>query len=185
MPSSGRTPSRSPEPRVLLLFAGEDHPKACTGRRLVSLGLAEVQLASPAPRPRPLLLDPHAETPLSAADRPDAERGGLLGVDCSWNALERRGGYPGLAPWLLRLTARRLPWLLAANPQHYGRLAELNTAEAVGAALLILGQPERAQVVLGTFRGGDGFLDLNRSLLDGYVRARSADDVRRTETEHF
>lgn len=185
MGSSETTLSRSPELRLRLLFAGEDHPKACTGRRLVGLGMAEAVRPDTAPRPPPLLLDPHVERPLLPTDRAHAARGGILLVDCSWNALDRRGRFPEIAPWLLRLDRRRLPWLLAANPQHYGRLAELNTAEAAAAALAILGEPERARRLLSVFRGGAGFFELNRSPLEGYRTARDLAELRAVEQAHF
>jgi pre-rRNA-processing protein TSR3 len=188
MPSSGSTrnpPTERPVP-LWLLVAGEDHPKACTGRRL--LRRRYVLPLAPARRPRhpPLLLDPRAEAPLTPLDRPAARLGGVLGVDCSWNRLAERGGYPTEATWLRRLTTRRrLPWLLAGNPQHYGRLGELNTAEAFAAALVILGEPERAITVADTFAGGPGFLALNEGPLAEYARARDRAEVELAEAAFF
>lgn len=188
MRSSGSTPNRPIERPVplWLLVAGEDHPKACTGRRLLRRRL--VLPIAPARRPRhpPLLLDPHAEIPLTPADRAAARLGGVLGVDCSWNRLAERGGYPADATWLRRLPARRrLPWLLAGNPQHYGRIGELNTAEAFAAALVILGEPERAAEIAGTFAGGPGFLALNEGPLGEYARAQDRAELELAEVAYF
>jgi pre-rRNA-processing protein TSR3 len=136
--------------------------------------------------PRPVLLDPHAPTPLSQADRAAAEKGGLLAVDCSWNQLARRGGLPegttGRRDSALR---RRLPLLLAANPQHFGRLGELNTVEALSAGLYVLGAAEHAARLLEGFRGGPAFLDINRERLDRYADASDADQVVAAERSLF
>jgi pre-rRNA-processing protein TSR3 len=180
MRSSGSTRNlpRRPTVRLLLVLAGEDHPKACTGRRLLRLGRAVRVSRAEGLRPPPIVLDPHAANPLSTADRPAAERGGVLAVDCSWNRLAARGGLPPASgPEKGGGLHRRLPMLVAANPQHYGRVAELNTFDALSAALYLLGFPAEAGELLGGFRGGDGFLEVNRERLDRYARARSSDEV--------
>jgi pre-rRNA-processing protein TSR3 len=188
MGSSGSTRNRSPDRpfRLLLLLAGEDHPKACTGRRLVRRGRAvPVRATSRLDRP-PLLLDPHSPEPLSAGDRAVAASGGILAIDCSWNRLRDRGGLPGeregRAPTGV---PRRLPLLVAANPQHYGRIGELNTVEALSAALYVLGRPKEAAGLLEGFRGGSGFLEINRDRLEQYRRGANAEDVRALERSMF
>jgi pre-rRNA-processing protein TSR3 len=187
MPSSRSTPSRSGEARTPLFvrITGEDHPKACTGRRLVRLGLAREWKENGAHGQGPILLDPRATDPLTPLDGPRAASAGLLVVDCSWNRLAQRGGFDPAVAGVARLSRRRLPWLLAGNPQHYGRVGELNTAEAFGGALDILGDRRGAERVLATFAGGPGFLALNERLLEAYRGARSVDDLRSAEREFF
>jgi pre-rRNA-processing protein TSR3 len=182
MRSSASTPSPSPKPAIplLLLLAGEDHPKACTGRRLLHRGLVRPVRRVTGLHPPPVVLDPHAPLPLSRADRSTARRGGVLAVDCSWNRLAQRGGLPNAANDRGRV-ARRLPLLIAANPHHYGRLAELNTVEALSAALYVLGQRAEAARLLNGFRGADGFLTINRERLDLYASRPTADAVRAAE----
>jgi pre-rRNA-processing protein TSR3 len=177
--------TRSPSPRAALpLFVrvvGDDHPKACTGRRLLVRGLARAARHEPG-GPPPVVLDPFAAEPLSALDRIEARRGGLLVVDCSWNRLSARGKFPrdrNDGPH------RRLPILVAANPQHYGRVAELNTVEAFAAALYLLGRGEESESLLAGFAGGDGFLALNRQRLDRYREARDPEAVRIAERDLF
>jgi pre-rRNA-processing protein TSR3 len=185
MGSSASTPSprRRNEVPLLLVFAGDDDPKRCSGRRLIRAGeVAEVPTSRPAPS-GVVLLDPHSETPLSAADRPRALAAGLLGVDCSWNRIGSSGEYPAGIPWLGRLpTRRRLPWLIAANPQHHGRLAELNTAEAFAASLYVLREEARSRRILEPFAGGRTFFELNAAALASYARAGTAEGIRAVES---
>ena len=188
MRSSGSTPSlpRSAGPRLYLVVAGEDHPKACTGRRLLKLGRAREVPHPGVLHPPPVVLDPRAPEPLSGGDRDAAVRGGLLAVDCSWNLLADRGSLPsarggGGAAAL----ARRLPVLVAANPQHYGRVAELNTVEALSAALYLLGFPAESRALLEGFRGGAGFLEVNHDRLERYSRAATPSEIRAAESELF
>ncbi|MGI0132018.1 MAG: ribosome biogenesis domain-containing protein [Thermoplasmata archaeon] len=183
---STENPSDSSGVPLLLVLAGEDHPKACTGRRLVRSGLVREVAAGRPLRHRPILLDPRDERPLCAADRSLARRVGVLGVDCSWNRLNARGGYPTFGGWIDRLAVRRrLPFLLAGNPQHFGRVGELNTAEAFAAALSVLGEATRARDLLASFPGGEAFFSLNREPLGSYARATDANDVRAAEREYF
>jgi pre-rRNA-processing protein TSR3 len=121
--------------------------------------------------------------PLSRADRAHAHAGGVLGVDCSWNRLGERGAYPEGVADLPRAARRRLPYLLAANPQHYGRLGELNTVEAFGASLWILGEPERARSLLAGFLGGATLLELNAEWLARYARCDGPEEVIAAERE--
>jgi pre-rRNA-processing protein TSR3 len=113
-----------------------------------------------------------------------ARRGGVLAVDCSWNRIESRGSLPGL-PVDDGGIHRRLPILVAGNPQHFGRIAELNTVEALSAALYVLGQRTEAARLLDGFRGGDGFLTINRERLDFYASRRTADAVRVAERKIY
>jgi len=164
-----------------VLVIGDDHPRACTGRRLLRRGLAVAFRPDQASAALPVVLDPFAVEPLSSADAPAVERGGLLAVDCSWNRISETNRLPGNGrhPG----TARRLPMLLATNPQHYGRVGELNTAEALGAALCVLGRRAEAVNLLVGFAGGPVFFEVNRERLDRYRRARSSDAI--LDAEHF
>jgi pre-rRNA-processing protein TSR3 len=136
--------------------------------------------------PPPVLLDPYAKVPISPLDRTAAASGGLLVVDCSWNKLSERGGFPsGAAAPPRRVVRRRLPLLIAGNPQHYGRLAELNTVEAFGAALWVLGRPAEAQTLLESFHGGAAFLELNAPRLASYATAEGAEGIETAEVALF
>lgn len=130
-----------------------------------------------------MVLDPHANTPLSRADRARARRSGVLVVDCSWNRLRDRGRFPGsdrpLGP------ARRLPLLIATNPQHFGNVTELTTAEAFGAALFVLGEAGPARALLDGFAGGPAFFEVNAALLRRYAEATLPEGVLAAESAAF
>jgi pre-rRNA-processing protein TSR3 len=188
MGSSGSTRRRRSRAalRLLVRLTGEDHPKACTGRRLLRWGRAVPAGRSNDRFPGPVVLDPYAPTPLSPTDVGRALEGGLLVVDCSWNRLSDRGHFPGEETHGSRQgTHRRLPVLVAANPQHYGRVAQLSTVEAFCAALYILGRAEEAQNVITGFAGGPEFLEINRERLDRYRAATGPSDVLAAERELF
>lgn len=187
MRSSQSTRNRSSDGpvRLFVVVTGEDHPKACTGRRLLRLGWATRWAADRPAGPPPILLDPRANEILSPADRNLAVSGGILVVDCSWNRLGQRGGLDPRTTGTQRLPRRRLPWLLAGNPQHYGRLGQLNTAEAFAGALWVLGETDLAARIAETFAGGPGFLQLNEQPLSVYSRTHSAAELRAAEQEFF
>ena len=187
MESSGST-RNPPEPpiRLGIVLVGDDHPRKCTGRRLVRLGVAREVRLPLRPSERPVVLDPYAKVALTRADLPRALAGGVLAVDCSWNRLGARHAR-GL-PWEVELRpagGRRLPLLVAGNPQHFGRLGELNTAEALAAALVVLGRPEEARSLLAGFAGGLTFLELNEARLARYASASSAAELARAERALF
>lgn len=187
MRSSASTPSPSPDAAVplFLWIVGEDHPRACTGRRLAAHRLVRV-LAPRATAPAAILLDPHAEQPLSPSDAHRVHRRGIAAVDCSWNRLGERGRYPsGRSDGFPPERRRRLPWLRAGNPQHYGRVGELNTVEALAAALYVLGRPAQADHVLDATGSGRSFPDLNSLLLREYAAATDADGIRAVEARRL
>jgi len=188
MGSSGSTPSprRSAPLRLYVVLAQEDHPKACTGRRLLRWGRVRQVPHEDSSTSAPVVLDPYAPVPLSAADREVARAGGLLVVDCSWNRLSDRGSFPGAEGRARRHgTHRRLPMLIATNPQHYGRVAQLTTVEAFCAALSVLGRHEEAGTVIAGFAGGEEFLSVNRERLRRYQSASDASEVAAAEKSLF
>lgn len=133
-----------------------------------------------------MLLDPHAEVPLTQLDLGAARSHGLLAVDCSWNRLGKRGGYPDEERWLARFSVRRrLPLLLAANPQHYGRVCELNTAEALGASAYVLMGREAAERFFEGFSFGPSFIALNGAMLEEYHRATDLEKVGEIERSYL
>uniref|UniRef100_A0A2N9EUR2 18S rRNA aminocarboxypropyltransferase n=1 Tax=Fagus sylvatica TaxID=28930 RepID=A0A2N9EUR2_FAGSY len=116
-----------------------------------------------------IVLSPVGTQCVSREDYSLMKRKGLAVVDCSW---ARLGDVPFTK---LRCTAPRLlPWLLAANPVKYGKPCELSCVEALSAALLICGEEETANLLLGKFKWGHAFLSLNRELLKAYSECENS-----------
>jgi pre-rRNA-processing protein TSR3 len=96
---------------------------------------------------------------ISADDANAIRSYGLVAMDCSWvYAEEVFARRPA--------NGRRLPRLLAGNSVNYGRWERLSTAEALAAALVMVGEIEQAQTLLARFKWGPNFFVLNAELLD-------------------
>jgi pre-rRNA-processing protein TSR3 len=143
--------------------AEECDPKRCTSKRLARHGL--MRLVGDVRRLPPgcLLLVPTAERALSPADRGVAEARGLGVLDVSW----RKGRFPNVP----RAVPRALPFLVAGNPVNYGKPQILSSAEALAAALWILGHRPQAEALMAKFTWGEKFLILNREPLEDYAAA--------------
>ncbi len=123
-----------------------------------------------------VVLDPTVRKALSREDREAAVERGLVAVDCSWKRVDRYFG-----PLRSRCEPRILPYLVAANPVNYGKPCKLSTVEALAAALYILGFEREAEELLGRFKWGPAFLELNRERLEAYRRARNSAEVVRAQ----
>ena len=162
--------------RLYVLHAAQCDPRKCTAKKL-----ARFRLVSLGATPRPLqdpgavLLDPSAATPLCRVDVVTT----LVAVDCSWRHRER------VFNALKARRRRRLPYLLAGNPVNYGRPYELTTAEALAAAVYLLGEPQRAQELLDKFKWGPAFLSLNATPLREYASADNVNDVLASERAYI
>ncbi len=156
--------------RLVVYNARECDPKRCTTLRMHRAGKIEmVSLSSGLPTGA-ILLDPLAPKALSRADAELAKQRGLTALDCSWKRIRQTRVRRRMAP-------RSLPYLVAANPTHYGRPTTLSTAEALSAALFILGRRDQARELLDLFKWGPTFLKLNRKLLEVYASARDSAEV--------
>jgi len=160
--------------RLIELLEDQCDPAKCTGRKLIRRGLAfGVRQARDLPRGA-VVLDPRSETALSPADASDARRRGIVALDCSWKHVEESYRKRDLS----RVgKSRALPFLLAANPVHYGQPQQLSTLEAFAAALFILGQRDQAAELLRSYTWGEQFEILNREPLRMYAAAASSGEV--------
>ncbi|UCF08873.1 MAG: DUF367 family protein [Thermoplasmata archaeon] len=161
------------KPIELFIFHTEQcDPKRCTGMKLKRLGYAKVvkrlaQLPHDA-----ILLNPAAEKAFSKEDAIAAERHGIAVLDCSWEKAEEL-----LFKLKGRKRSRALPFLVASNPTKFGKPFELSTVEAFAAALYILDRKEEAEDILGKFKWGPHFLEVNREPLVAYSEAKTSKEV--------
>ena len=159
------------EIRLYALMEHEDDPKKCTASKLVRLGdLKESTQVRFIPRGA-LVLDPEAQKALSREDLGAANRFGILVLDCSWNKLAK---FPKVKAGLRH---RGLPFLLAANPTNFGKPQRLSSAEALAAALYILGEKSHAGHLMSRFKWGPGFISINRERLEAYAAASTSAEV--------
>jgi len=155
---------------MIRLYAYRDNscdPKKCTVCRLARDRLVTIVPSLDRLPRKALLLDPGAEQALSPADRPDTRAVAVL--DCSWEVLDSVSA--------ATFRRRALPFLVAANPVNFGRPFRLMSVEAFAAALYILGEKDQAETVLGKFRWGIRFLELNEEPLSLYAKAKDSTEI--------
>jgi len=157
--------------RLIVYNARECDPKRCTAIRLYRVGKVQMVYKLSDLPSGAILLDPLAQKALSKADVTIAMERGIVALDCSWKQIEQ------IARLRRRMASRSLPYLVAANPTYYGRPTILSTAEALSAALFILGDQARAEEILSIFKWGPTFLELNREPLEAYARAADSKEV--------
>ncbi|MGC8816533.1 MAG: DUF367 family protein [Candidatus Hadarchaeum sp.] len=157
--------------RIVVYHARECDPKRCTALRLGRSGKVEIVFGFEDLPRGGVLLNPLAEKALSKEDAEAAGRYGLIAFDCSWKKINQ---ITKVKNWF---RSRSLPYLIAANPTHYGKPTILSTAEALSAALFILGEKERAQEILAQFKWGPVFLELNRDPLEAYNTAKDSAEI--------
>ena len=174
--------------RVDVLMRYQDDPRKCTAARLLKAGIARKIRGVPRGR-RAIILNPYSDAVLVPSDGHTA--GAVVGVDCSWRLAggefgaprdagrgrKRGGGAGGAARRYDAGSSRRLPPLLAGNPVNYAKVGMLTTAEAIAASLFIMGYDDMAHDVLGRFRWGHTFYDLNRNILAEYAAMTKQDDA--------
>lgn len=161
---------------VIVYDKNQCDPKKCTAKRMLKFGLAKEAKTLRNIPSGSIVLSPFADKALSPADMKYA-RNGLVVMDLTWTNIDE-------FPRLSRTQDRALPYLLAANPINWGRPMELNSAEAVLASLIILGQKEQADSFMGRFNWAPEFVRLNGELLDTYSRASDSTEVVRIQNEY-
>ena len=147
---------------LILLDYGQCNPKICTGHRLEKFGVVKgVRRKGGLPKSC-IVLNPYAHRTLDPSDRDRVLKHGIITVDASWKKLEE-GMYP-----IGR--QRVLPLLISANPVNYGKPYMLSSAEALAAALYILGLKDCSLYILSLFNWGREFLRINKERLDNYSK---------------
>ncbi len=157
--------------RLIVYHAGECDPKRCTAMRLYRTGNIELVRSLRELPSGALVLNPFAEKALSKSDLKAAISHGIVALDYSWKNIKKlRRSLRGLKP-------RALPYLVAANPTHYGKPTILSTAEALAAALFILGERSQAEKIMSIFKWGPVFFELNREPLEAYSHANDSAEI--------
>ena len=162
---------------VIIFDKCQCDPKKCTAKRMMKFGLGKEAKTLGSIPSGSVVLSPFSDRAMSPADL-HAARKGLVVIDLTWTNIDE-------FPRLKRCEERALPYLLAANPINWGRPMELNSAEAVMAALYILGEKEQASEFLGRFNWAPEFMRLNGNLLEDYSNARDSTEVVRIQNEYL
>lgn len=153
-------------PKLYCYHANQCDTKKCTSKKLARFELIKILPALKRIPYRSIVLDPTSEIILTPADEKYLGKG-LVVLDYSWKKV---GLGAGDFPRLPRREKRALPFLVAANPVNYGRPNKLSSVEALAAALVILGEQEMAEELLGKFKWGPVFLEINKERLEEYSK---------------
>lgn len=146
-------------------------PRKCSGSKLRRFGLVREVLQTRFLPKRAVVLNPFSEVAFSPADRSRIEQFGLVGLDCSWERVEK------VLLSHVKGTSRCLPYLIAGNPVNFGKPTKLSTVEALAASLYIIGHEEQASELLSIFKWGHTFLELNSERLENYRKAQNSTEV--------
>ncbi len=157
---------------VVVYYTAQDDPRKNTALKMKKKGVARlVDEVKRIPR-HGILLNPYAKKALSREDLPAMRRRGLVALDCSWAQAD-----DAFATLQGEIRSRALPFLVAANPVNYGKPFKLSTIEAVGAALMIVGEQAQARRILRAVPFGEQFLELNAEPLRDYAACETSADV--------
>ncbi len=178
----GEAMSESTKVRVYVIRVWGDNPKLSTALKLVRHGLAVK--ASPKEVPRgAVVLDPTSHIVLAPVDREHVLKSGLVVIDSSWNR-----GIDDITAVVRRLRGCRrrvLPLLKAGNPINYAIFTKLSSAEAIAAALYIVGLRDQALETLSKFKWGETFLKLNKEMLEEYSNTSTREEVLRIQEKYL
>ncbi len=166
-------------PHIIVLRIPSCDPKKCSALKLSRHGLVRLIHSPRQIRGRPIVLNPFASKAFSPADRSQAQDSGVLILDCSWKKAQQ------MFQKDIRGEPRCLPYLVAVNPVNYGKVGKLSSAEAAASALFILGFPRRAEAILGLFKWGPHFFELNAEPLSDYQSAIDSSEVVARQREYL
>lgn len=164
-------------PRIIAYHARQCDPKKCTTLKMRRHNLVEVVYRVRLLPHGAVILNPFSKIACSPADRERSRSNGLAAIDCSWVHAD------DIFEVLRWGSSRCLPYLIASNPTNYGIPTKLSTAEALAAALYIMGFWERADEILSKFKWGSSFLTLNLAFLESYSKAKDSAAVIRLQEE--
>lgn len=156
-----------------VLMFNQDDPTKCTAAKLVKFGIAQRITKT---SQKSVVLHPFSEEFILKTDAQYVDS--IVGIDCSWELAQKM--------FLRRFVglSRRLPPLLAGNPVNYAKIGKLTTAEALAAALYIMGLDDLANSILNKFKWGHTFYDLNQELLKEYSGAQTYQEIMKISRDY-
>ncbi|MCD6164791.1 MAG: DUF367 family protein [Candidatus Odinarchaeota archaeon] len=146
-------------------------PKKCTALKLHRHRKVKVIYSLKYVPKGAVILNPLVSHVFSPLDKELVLKSGIVAVDCSWKKIEE--GFPKQ----FQKRGRILPALVAVNPVNYGKIGMLSTAEALAAALYVVGFESQARDVLSIFKWGEHFFELNKAFLEAYRDSKSPEEV--------
>ena len=161
---------------ILVYDKDQCDPKKCTAKRMEKFGLAKEVPLNRIPSGC-IVLSPFGKETLSPADLKYAHRG-IVVLDLTWTHIDE-------CPHIRGEKARKLPYFVASNPINFGKPWRLNSAEAVLAALLVLGQDEQAELFMPRFNWAPTFVTMNGELLEAYRNAKDGKEIERIQNEYI
>lgn len=173
--------------KIYIVHMQECDAKKCTGKKMERHGYAEKFTLKAR---HGVLLTPFADIAFSPQDRELCARNGIIVIDCSWKKILRareENKIPENLEKVHRLFGckRILPFLIPANPLHFGMPTILSTVEAVASALWIIGEKEKARKVLSIYTWGEKFIEMNLELLERYAAAKDSREVLEIQQEYL
>ena len=164
--------------KVVVFMLKQDDPSKCTANRMAKFRFA---LPTKYISKDTLILNPFSKFLLCRNDAKIYKS--LCVIDCSWEKVNNEFTKNKILKY--SRVDRRLPRLLAGNPTNYSKLGKLSSAEAVAAALYILGNKRIAHDIMNKFKWGHTFFDLNSEPLEEYSRASSPEEISDIEDSYF
>jgi|TARA_B110000914_G_scaffold16650_1_gene12827 pre-rRNA-processing protein TSR3 len=172
-----------PKISVHAVWLAQDDPKKNTAVLASKRGNLRLHKRLNTLPKRGIILEPLCGKVFGPEDHQLLLKGGsLVGLDCSWAHIEESVRE---VMQKTRLKPRMLPLLLAANPVNWGKPGRLTTAEALATVLYLIGERAQAREVLGAFRWGERFFELNKEPLDAYAEAKSSSELVDLQFEFF
>jgi len=174
---------RKSDLKIYIVYFHECEPQKCTARKMERFGFAVKYRRAR----NCVLLTPYAQVALSPQDRERCLRYGIVVMDCSWKKILASEKIPQELESIHKFLPhhRILPFLVPANPVHFGKPTILSSVEAVAAALWIIGEKEMARKVLSIYTWGEKFLEINLELLERYAKCKNSEEVVKVQQEYL
>ena len=75
--------------------------------------------------------------------------------------------------------------MVAANPVNYGKPFKLTCVEAIAATLILTGFEEEAEIILGNFKWGHVFFEINAEIFEKYRTCKNSEEILAVQKEYL